>query len=167
MSKSIQQKLSQKILDHGELSKTAQRWHTQGKKIVFTNGCFDIVHPGHIAYLTEASELGDVLVVGINTDQSVKKLKGENRPVNDEFSRSQLLASMFFVDAVVFFNEDTPINLINAVKPDVLVKGGDYVIDTIVGAKETLERGGKVKVLSFLPGYSSTSIIDKVKHLNR
>jgi len=164
MSNNIKQELDQKILTKEQLEVQIQEWNLEGKKIVFTNGCFDIIHPGHIAYLSEAASLGDVLVIGVNTDQSVKKLKGENRPVNDEFSRSQLLAAMFFVDAVVFFNEDTPIDLINAVRPDVLVKGGDYTIDSIVGAKETLDRDGEVKVLSFLPGYSSTAVIEKIKN---
>jgi rfaE bifunctional protein nucleotidyltransferase chain/domain len=164
MSNNIKQELDQKILTKEQLEVQIHEWNLEGKKIVFTNGCFDIIHPGHIAYLSEAASLGDVLVIGVNTDQSVKKLKGENRPVNDEFSRSQLLAAMFFVDAVVFFNEDTPIDLINAVRPEVLVKGGDYTIDSIVGAKETLERNGEVKVLSFLPGYSSTAVIEKIKN---
>lgn len=155
--------LAKKIFLKEELQAQIQEWKAAQKKIVFTNGCFDLIHPGHIAYLNEAASLGDVLVIGLNTDRSVKVLKGEHRPINDEFSRSQLIASMFFVDAVVFFDEQTPIDLINAVKPDVLVKGGDYQIDTIVGAKETLDRGGEVKVLSFLAGYSSTAIIDKIK----
>ena len=147
-----------------DLAPKVKEWNTQGKKIVFTNGVFDLVHPGHIAYLNEAANLGDVLIVGLNSDQSVKRLKGESRPVNDEFSRSQLLAALFFVDAVLLFNEDTPIKLINAISPDILVKGGDYQIATIVGAKETLARGGEVKVLHFLPGYSSTAIINKIKN---
>jgi rfaE bifunctional protein nucleotidyltransferase chain/domain len=164
MSRDTKALLAKKISSKADLETQLATWRAQQKKIVFTNGCFDLIHPGHIAYLNEAASLGDVLVVGLNTDSSVKVLKGANRPINDEFSRSQLIASMFFVDAVVFFDEQTPINLINAVKPHVLVKGGDYQIDTIVGAKETLERGGEVKVLSFLEGYSSTAIIDKIKH---
>lgn len=164
MARDTQQTLTQKILTSSDLEPQIRTWKEEGKKIVFTNGCFDLIHPGHIAYLNEAASLGDVLVVGLNTDQSVKKLKGENRPINNEFSRSQLIAAMFFVDAVVFFGEETPLNLINSVQPDVLVKGGDYQIETIVGAKETLAKGGEVKVLSFLPGYSSTSIIEKIKH---
>lgn len=163
MGKNVKDALDRKIMGAQQLSESVASWRNEGKKIVFTNGCFDIVHPGHIAYLAEASGQGDVLIVGINTDESVKKIKGENRPVNDMFSRSQLLASFFFVDAIVSFGEDTPINLINTVQPDVLVKGGDYDIETIVGARETLERGAEVKILSFLPGYSSTSIIEKIK----
>lgn len=164
MNRNIKQNLAQKIFTKEDLVAQSKIWKAEGKKMVFTNGCFDIVHPGHIAYLGDAADLGDILIIGLNTDQSVCKLKGENRPINNEFSRTQLIASMFFVDAVVLFNEDTPLELITAVKPDVLVKGGDYNLDNIVGAKETLANGGEVKVLSFLPGYSSTSIIEKIKN---
>ncbi|SMC98523.1 D-glycero-beta-D-manno-heptose 1-phosphate adenylyltransferase [Pedobacter nyackensis] len=164
MKKDTKQTLTQKIFSKDDLVAQSKIWKAEGKKIVFTNGCFDIVHPGHIAYLGDAANLGDILIIGLNSDQSVCKLKGENRPINNEFSRTQLIASMFFVDAVVLFNEDTPLNLITAIKPDVLVKGGDYTLDNIVGAKETLANGGEVKVLSFLPGYSSTGIIEKIKN---
>ena len=164
MNRNIKQTLTQKIFTKDDLAVQTKIWKAEGKKIVFTNGCFDIVHPGHIAYLGDAADLGDILIIGLNTDQSVCKLKGENRPINNEFSRTQLIASMFFVDAVVLFSEDTPLNLITAIEPDVLVKGGDYNLDNIVGAKETLAKGGEVKVLTFLPGYSSTSIIDKIKN---
>ena len=157
--------IDQKIFSKADLSVQVENWKQEGKKIVFTNGCFDLVHPGHIAYLNEAASLGDKLVVGLNTDASVKEIKGEERPINNEYSRQQMLAAMFFVDAVVLFNEDTPYNLIEAIKPDVLVKGGDYQIENIVGAAETQQRGGEVKVLDFLPGYSSTSIIEKIKKL--
>ncbi|RZM26883.1 MAG: D-glycero-beta-D-manno-heptose 1-phosphate adenylyltransferase [Pedobacter sp.] len=163
MARDTKQSLAQKIVSGNGLTEKIKDWKDHGKKIVFTNGCFDLIHPGHIAYLNEAASLGDVLVVGLNTDQSVKKLKGADRPINNEFSRAQLLAAMFFVDAVVFFNDDTPLSLIKSVEPDVLVKGGDYQLENIVGAAETLERGGQVEVLSFLPGYSSTSIIEKIK----
>lgn len=164
MNKDTKQVLTQKIYSKDDLVAKTQNWKAEGKKIVFTNGCFDIIHPGHIAYLGDAANLGDILIIGLNTDQSVSKLKGENRPINNEFSRTQLIASMFFVDAVVLFNEDTPLQLITALQPDVLVKGGDYNLDNIVGAKETLANGGEVKVLTFLPGYSSTSIIEKIKN---
>jgi len=164
MKKDIKQTLTQKIFSKDDLVAQSKIWKAEGKKIVFTNGCFDIVHPGHIAYLSDAANLGDILIIGLNTDQSVCKLKGENRPINNEFSRTQLIASMFFVDAVVLFSEDTPLDLITAIKPDVLVKGGDYNLDNIVGAKETLANGGEVKVLTFLPGYSSTAIIEKIKN---
>jgi rfaE bifunctional protein nucleotidyltransferase chain/domain len=165
MARNLKQTLTQKIMSRSELIAKSGEWNASGKKIVFTNGCFDLVHPGHIAYLTEAASLGDVLVIGLNTDQSVSKLKGENRPINNEFSRTQLMASMFFIDAVVLFDEDTPLELIKELQPDVLVKGGDYNLENIVGAKETLAKGGEVKVLSFLSGYSSTGIIEKIKHI--
>lgn len=163
MTKDSKYTLTQKILSKDDLVAKTQQWKNSGKKVVFTNGCFDIIHPGHIAYLGEAADLGDILIVGLNTDQSVCQLKGENRPINNEFSRTQLIAAMFFVDAVVLFNEETPLELINAVEPDVLVKGGDYNLENIVGAKETLSRGAEVKVLNFLPGYSSSLIIEKIK----
>lgn len=163
MQKDPKYTLTHKILSADAFSTLKEQWKKEGKKVVFTNGCFDIIHPGHISYLSEAAGYGDVLVVGLNTDRSVKALKGEQRPINNELSRSQLLASMFFVDAVVFFDEDTPLELISLVEPDVLVKGGDYSVDTIVGARQVLDRGGEVKVLDFLPGYSSTAIIEKIK----
>ncbi|MGY4385110.1 rfaE bifunctional protein nucleotidyltransferase chain/domain [Pedobacter sp. UYP24] len=163
MKKNPGYELSQKILSKEGLVRLKKEWKDKGRKVVFTNGCFDIIHPGHISYLGEAASYGDVLVVGLNTDRSVKELKGESRPINDEFSRSQLLASMFFIDAVVLFDDETPAELIELVEPDVLVKGGDYNIETIVGAKEVLEKGGEVKVLGFLPGYSSTTIIEKIR----
>lgn len=156
-------RLSNKIVSLPALAAKLDKWRLENKKIVFTNGCFDLLHAGHIAYLTDAAALGDVLVLGLNSDSSVQRLKGLDRPINDEITRSTVLAGMFFIDAVVFFDEDTPLELIKSVRPDVLVKGGDYEIKDIVGATETLERGGEVKVLSFLPGYSSTGIINKIK----
>ena len=139
------------------------KWHAFNEKVVFTNGCFDIIHLGHIDYLSKAADLGDRLVIGVNTDASVKLLKGENRPVIDEYTRLIKLASLVFVDAVILFNEETPLDLIVTVKPDILVKGGDYTIETIVGAKETLVRGGSVEVIPFLDGHSSTRLINKMK----
>ena len=129
------------------------------QKIVFTNGCFDIIHLGHIQYLAQARELGDLLVVGLNTDLSVKRLKGESRPVNPEFARAMVLASLQFVDFVILFDEDTPLNLIHTISPDFLVKGGDYSIDQIVGADFVIEKGGKVITLPFVEGFSSSNII--------
>ncbi|WP_316804513.1 D-glycero-beta-D-manno-heptose 1-phosphate adenylyltransferase [Pedobacter nototheniae] len=163
MARNLLKVLEEKILNADNLKEKIDGWKNDHQKIVFTNGCFDLLHPGHIAYLNEAASLGDKLVVGLNTDESVKKIKGESRPVNNEHSRAQLLAAMFFIDAIVLFNEDTPLQLIKKIEPDVLVKGGDYKIETIVGAAETLEKGGQVEVLSFLPGYSSTAIIEKIK----
>jgi len=156
--------LEDKIFSSEAIVAKADEWRSSGKRIVFTNGCFDLLHAGHLAYLSEAASLGDVLIIGVNSDSSVQKLKGPSRPVNNEMSRTAMLASMFFVDAVVLFSEDTPLDLIKAIKPDVLVKGGDYEIYQIAGAEETLANGGEVKVLSFLPGYSSSSIIEKIKN---
>jgi rfaE bifunctional protein nucleotidyltransferase chain/domain len=155
--------LTNKIVSLDSLSSKLEQWKSENKKIVFTNGCFDLLHAGHIAYLTDAAALGDILVLGLNSDDSVQRLKGSERPINNETTRSTVLAGMFFIDAIVFFNEDTPLELIKTVLPDVLVKGGDYEIKNIVGATETIAAGGEVKVLTFLPGYSSTAIIEKIR----
>ncbi|MBO4489529.1 MAG: D-glycero-beta-D-manno-heptose 1-phosphate adenylyltransferase [Bacteroidales bacterium] len=133
------------------------------RKIVFTNGCFDVLHYGHVHYLAQAKELGDILVVGLNSDASVRRLKGEGRPVNPEHARAYVLAALEMVDYVCLFEEDTPYNLIAAVQPDVLVKGGDYVIDNIVGGDIVKKRNGEVVVLPFVEGFSSTMIIEKSK----
>lgn len=132
------------------------------KKVVFTNGCFDILHPGHVAYLFEAKSLGDVLVVGLNSDASVKRLKGPSRPINDENSRKYVLESLKPVDFVEIFDEDTPLTLIKKIMPDVLVKGGDWKPEQIVGSKEVLENGGTVRSLKFIDGHSTTNIIEKI-----
>ncbi|MBO4744654.1 MAG: D-glycero-beta-D-manno-heptose 1-phosphate adenylyltransferase [Bacteroidales bacterium] len=131
------------------------------QNVVFTNGCFDIIHAGHIDYLSKARNLGDVLVVGLNSDESVRRLKGPQRPINDVDARSKVLASLFFVDYVIVFEEDTPLNLIKSVRPDILVKGGDYTRDTVVGADFVESYGGKVVILPFIKGYSTTSILNK------
>ncbi len=136
----------------------------QGKKIVFTNGCFDILHRGHVTYLAEAKKLGDVLVVGVNADASVKRLKGPERPINNEKDRSYVLSQLKSVDFTEIFTEDTPLNLILEVKPKVLVKGGDWKIDQIVGGKEVQFSGGQVFSLNFVDGYSTTSLIEKIQH---
>jgi rfaE bifunctional protein nucleotidyltransferase chain/domain len=156
-------RLTEKILSLSKLSSKLSEWRAEKKRIVFTNGCFDLLHAGHIAYLTDAAALGDILILGLNSDQSVQRIKGPERPINNDTTRSTVLAGMFFIDAVVFFDDDTPLELIKTVLPDVLVKGGDYAVENIVGARETLEHGGEVKVLSFLPGYSSTAIIEKIR----
>ena len=135
----------------------------ENKKIVFTNGCFDILHVGHIRYLSEAKKLGNILIVGLNSDKSVKKLKGDNRPINIFEDRATLLASLRFVDLVIIFEEETPENLIKKIKPDILVKGGDYNIEDIVGYKTVIENGGEIKVLRFHDGYSSSNYINKLK----
>jgi len=134
-----------------------------GRSIVFTNGVFDILHPGHIFSLSQAAKEADLLIVGLNSDHSVKRLKGQQRPVNNQDSRALLLASLLMVDAVVIFEEDTPLELMNSIRPDVLVKGGDYTIETIVGAKEVIANGGRVVINPVIEGYSTTNIIDKLK----
>ncbi len=131
------------------------------QNVVFTNGCFDIIHAGHIDYLSKARNLGDVLVVGLNSDESVRRLKGPQRPINNVDARSKVLASLFFVDYIIVFEEDTPLNLIKSVRPDILVKGGDYTRDAVVGADFVESYGGKVVILPFLKGYSTTSILNK------
>jgi D-beta-D-heptose 7-phosphate kinase/D-beta-D-heptose 1-phosphate adenosyltransferase len=140
-----------------------KRWRLTNKKIVFTNGVFDILHEGHIASLGEAALHGHILIVGINSDASVKRLKGESRPVNSENSRMLLMASLVMVDAVVLFEDDTPLNLITSILPDVLVKGGDYTIEQIVGATEVIANGGEVKIVPILEGFSTTGIIERMK----
>ena len=142
------------------------RWKASGQKIVFTNGVFDLIHTGHITYLAQAAGLGNKLIIGLNSDSSVKRLKGDGRPVNNQDSRALLLAALLFVDAVVIFDEDTPAQLISTLLPDVLVKGADYSVENIVGAKEVLANGGEVKTINFIEGFSSTSIIEKIRAQN-
>lgn len=156
--------LNNKIKTLPQLLGDVQQWKKAGQKVVFTNGCFDLIHIGHLTYLSKAAELGDKLIIGLNSDESVKILKGENRPINAQDSRAALLASMFFIDAVVVFGEETPANLIKAVLPDVLVKGGDYTFDNIVGAPEVVANGGEVKTITFVDGHSSTAIINKIRN---
>ena len=142
---------------------TAAQWQKpEGRKVVFTNGCFDILHRGHATYLAQARELGDLLVVGLNTDASVRRLKGPSRPVNNQYDRAFLLASLAFVDFVILFDEDTPEQLIHQVQPDVLVKGGDYTLDNIVGADFVLQNGGAVTTIPFVDGYSTTLTLQKI-----
>ena len=155
--------IANKILSTSELKQRILQWRLLGKKIAFTNGCFDILHVGHIASLSEAASYADYLVVGVNADISVKKLKGDNRPVNDEQARALLLASLSMVDAVVIFPEDTPLELIKTVMPDFLVKGGDYKVEDIAGSKEVLEAGGNVRIRwrrnsRFLSNFDGTEI---------
>ena len=138
----------------------------QEKKIVFTNGCFDILHRGHATYLAEARKLGDVLVVGLNSDESVKRLKGEERPINNQDDRKFLLEQLRFVDFVEIFHEDTPLNLILKIKPTILVKGGDWKIEQIVGSHEVIKNGGEVFSLNFVDGYSTTATIKKMSSLS-
>lgn len=154
-----------KIYSPKEIVFQANRLKLLSKTISFTNGCFDILHPGHIASLSDAAREADFLIVGLNSDASARRLKGEGRPVMDELSRALLLGSLVMVDAVVIFEEDTPLELIELVQPDVLVKGGDYSIDQIVGAKEVMAAGGRVVINPFVPGYSTTGLIGKIQTL--
>ena len=152
--------LQQKILSPKQLSNKLATWRFSEQKIVFTNGCFDLIHKGHIHTLAKARALGDVLILGLNSDDSVKRLKGESRPLQAENDRALILASMIFVDAVVVFEEDTPFNLIQLVQPDVLVKGGDYQKHEVVGADIVEAKGGEVVLIPFVAGHSTTNLIE-------
>jgi rfaE bifunctional protein nucleotidyltransferase chain/domain len=152
-----------KIQTVEQLIATRKQWERSDEKVVFSNGCFDILHLGHIDYLEKARELGNRLIIGLNTDVSVRKLKGESRPINPEYARARILAALEFVDAVVLFGEETPLKLISTLLPDVLVKGNDYSVENIVGAKEVLANGGEVKTISLVEGFSTTSTIEKMK----
>lgn len=163
MSVDLERALLEKIGDLQATKTKIDFWQREGDKVVFTNGVFDLLHIGHITYMAKAANLGDRLIVGLNADSSVKRIKGESRPINDQANRAALLAALFFVDAVVIFEEDTPINLISALLPDILVKGSDYTIDTIVGAREVMANGGEVKTIDLVEGYSSTSIIKRIQ----
>lgn len=156
------QKIKAKIQIWKEIATTVVSWKNEGQTIVFTNGCFDLLHYGHIHYLSDAKDCGDKLIVGLNSAASVSRLKGAHRPINDELTRQHLLAALEMVDAVVVFEEDTPLELIKLVMPDVLVKGGDWQPHQIVGSKEVLENGGEVKSLPFVEGYSTTNIESKI-----
>ncbi len=157
--------IQQKILEAHHLQQELMRWRKFSKTIAFTNGCFDILHAGHIHSLMQAASFADVLIVGLNSDASTKRLKGDNRPVNNEQNRALLLASLVMVDAVVLFDEDTPHQLITSVMPDVLVKGGDYTVDTIVGAKEVMANGGTVEIIPLVEGLSTTALLQKIERL--
>jgi D-glycero-beta-D-manno-heptose 1-phosphate adenylyltransferase len=157
--------IAKKILNRPEAAMKMAQWRVNGKTIAFTNGVFDILHAGHIHSLSAAAAEADFLVVGLNSDESVKRLKGSERPVNGVDSRALLLASLIIVDAVVIFQEDTPLELINELKPDVLVKGGDYRMEQIVGAKEVIASGGRVIINPVIQGFSTTSIISKIRKL--
>lgn len=150
-----------KVIDRSSLEKFREG-HID-KKVVFTNGCFDILHIGHIRYLQQAAKLGDILVVGLNSDSSVKRLKGEERPINTESDRAEMLSALAFVDYVVIFEDDTPLQLIKTIQPDVLVKGGDYAPDEVVGKKEVEDRGGRLVLIPFVEGKSTTNIIKKIR----
>lgn len=157
--------IQHKIYSSKEIVFQVNRWKLLSKTISFTNGCFDILHPGHIASLSDAARESDFLVVGLNSDKSANRLKGAGRPVMDEQSRALMLASLVMVDAVVIFDEDTPLELIELILPDVLVKGGDYTLEQIVGAKEVIAAGGRVVINPIVTGFSTTGIIGKIRAL--
>ena len=155
--------IKSKIYSLLDLKIQSDKWKENGEKIVFTNGCFDLVHRGHLEVLANTADLGDKLIIGLNSDSSIKDLKGENRPIMDETSRAILLASLQFVDAVVFFSEETPYKLIENLVPDILAKGGDYKVTEISGNEVVLENGGEVILVPFIDGFSSTNIVEKIK----
>lgn len=154
--------ISNKIISGEEFFKTLALWRFKNYRIVFTNGCFDILHRGHVEYLSKAASYGDVLIVGLNSDASVRRIKGESRPVQNEDSRALILASLQFVSKVVLFDEDTPYNLIKLVQPDVLVKGADYKPEEIVGYDIVAAKGGQIITIDLVEGYSTTEILDKI-----
>ncbi|MEP6847149.1 MAG: D-glycero-beta-D-manno-heptose 1-phosphate adenylyltransferase [Panacibacter sp.] len=157
--------IQQKIFTKEKLLHFLAAARVTGKQVAFTNGCFDILHEGHIFSLSQAAKEADILIIGLNSDASTKRLKGPERPINNEHSRSLILASLLIVDAVVIFEEDTPLQLINTLQPDVLVKGGDYLLEQIVGAREVLALGGRVVINPIVQGFSTTGIIQKIRSL--
>jgi rfaE bifunctional protein nucleotidyltransferase chain/domain len=146
------------------LAQLVKQWQIEGKKVVFTNGCFDLLHRGHVDYLAKAADCGNKLIIGVNTDASVSTLKGPNRPIQDQQSRLQILASLQCVDAVILFDEQTPYNLIKTIEPDVLVKGSDYEPQNIVGYDVVKAKGGEIKTIDFIPGFSTSAIERKIKN---
>lgn len=159
-------KIQNKIISFDNIQKQVLKWREENKKIVFTNGCFDIIHRGHVDYLSKAKDLGDILIIGLNSDQSVRNIKGNTRPIQDENSRAIILASMQFVDAIVFFSEPTPYTLIKEIQPDILVKGADYKKEDIIGYDIVSQRGGTVETIEFIEGYSTSNIERKIKNAN-
>lgn len=156
--------ISQKIFPLEELIRTVNRWKFLGKKVVFTNGVFDVMHRGHLEILSTAAAEGDVLVVGLNSDASVKRLKGPQRPIHDEGFRALMMASLVVVDAVTLFEEDTPLELVKAITPDVIFKGGDYTPEQVVGGEHVLANGGQIKIVPIVEGYSTTNIIARIRN---
>lgn len=157
------ERIQSKIIDREQLKNRLAYWQFKSLKIVFTNGCFDLLHLGHIDYLSKAKDLGDVLIVAVNTDDSVRRLKGEGRPITDENSRSTIIASLQCVNTVVLFDEDTPYELIKQVQPDVLVKGSDYKAEDIVGYDVVSAKGGEIVTIDYLEGYATTAIEEKIR----
>lgn len=158
-------KTEEKILPLNLLLEEVEKWRNAGDDIVFTNGCFDIVHLGHIDYLQKARNLGSKMIVGVNSDDSVKRLKGATRPIVNEYARQRMMASFEFVDAVVLFDEDTPLRLIQNILPHILVKGNDYTVENIVGADTVIKNGGRVETISLVEGYSTSNIIKLIKEI--
>lgn len=161
----LNRSIENKIMTAEDAQKRLAQWRLLGKKIAFTNGCFDILHKGHIFSLTQAAAEADYLVVGLNSDSSTKRLKGPERPVNDEQARALLIASLAIVDLVILFEEDTPLELIKSLLPDVIVKGGDYTVEQIAGAKEVIANGGRVVINPIVEGFSTTGLIGKISKL--
>ena len=162
MSKSLEI-LNSKILDKERLLVKLTDWKEENKKIVFTNGCFDLIHLGHIEVIARSADLGDILIIGVNTDNSIKRLKGKNRPIVEEISRAKQLAALEFVDAVVLFDQDTPIDLIKMINPNIITKGGDYNTDQVIGIDIVTQNDGEVVIIPLTQGYSTTSILKKIK----
>ncbi|MDH5475537.1 MAG: D-glycero-beta-D-manno-heptose 1-phosphate adenylyltransferase [Cyclobacteriaceae bacterium] len=156
-------KTETKIYSQEELGNQVKIWKKEGLKVVFSNGCFDILHLGHIDYLEKARSRGDKLVIGLNDDASVKRIKGSDRPINNEFARARMLAAMTFIDGVTLFSEDTPLELIEKLLPSILIKGSDYLAENIVGANVVMKNGGSVETIDLVNGFSTTDIINKIK----
>ena len=163
MSKALK-KINDKIFDLQLLMNNIEKWRSEKKKIVFTNGCFDLIHLGHIEILARSSDFGDRLIIGVNSDLSIKKLKGKNRPITKESSRIKQLSALEFVDAVILFDEETPLKLIKTIKPDVITKGGDYTVKNVVGNEVVSQKNGEVVIIPLTQGYSTTSILNKIKN---
>ena len=157
-------KINNKIFDLQLLMKKIEKWRSENKKIVFTNGCFDLIHLGHIEILARSSDFGDKLIIGVNSDLSIKKLKGANRPIIQESSRIRQLSALEFVDAVILFDEETPIKLIESIKPDVITKGGDYTAKNVIGNEVVSQKNGEVVIIPLTQGFSTTSILNKIKN---
>jgi D-glycero-beta-D-manno-heptose 1-phosphate adenylyltransferase len=158
--------IRQKLLNKAALIEKVNAWKKEGLKVIFTNGCFDIIHPGHIDYLAKAASLGDKFIIGVNTDASVRILKGPSRPIQNQDARALILAALCFTSAIVLFDEQTPKELISAILPDILVKGADYSISEVVGADVVVKNGGSVVLLPYLTGYSTSAIEKKIKSAN-
>ena len=153
----------EKLIEKENLNNIIKKLESENKKIVFTNGCFDILHAGHVRYLKESKKFGDILIVGLNSDVSVKKIKGESRPINPEMDRAEVLAGLEAVNYIVLFDETSPVKLLEEIKPDIYTKGADYTVETLPEAKTVLSYGGKIEFIKFLEGRSTTKIIDKIK----